>query len=57
MKNNKLMKLLLSFFMVLTITCTKTETILNTTSIHYDSQIEFLDDKLEASPFDDIKNQ
>lgn len=41
MKNNKLMKLFLSFLMVLTISCTNANLITEVTLDNYDSQVEF----------------
>jgi hypothetical protein len=50
MKNNKLMKLFLSFLMVLTITYTNTNLITKLDLHNYDSQVELLSDDGEDSP-------
>lgn len=57
MKSNKLMKLLLSLLMVLTIACTNAEIISTATFSHYDSQIQLLREDFEDSPLDELGNQ
>lgn len=52
MKNNKLMKLLLSLLITLTITYTSADTISQTTIIHHDSQIQLYGEEPEETPFD-----
>lgn len=50
MKNNKLMKLFLSFLIVLTITCTNAN-ILSGIHLNYNSQIELLSEDDEEDPY------
>lgn len=57
MKNNKLMKLFLSFLMVLTISCTNANLITWLTSDNYDSQVELFNEDGEKSPFIDYINE
>ncbi len=57
MKNNRLMKLFLSFLMVLTITCTNANLITGLTSDNYDSQVELFNEDGEKSPFIDYINE
>lgn len=58
MKNNKLMKLFLSFLVVLTITCTNANLITELTLDNYDSQVElFNEDDGEDSPFINYINE
>lgn len=52
MKNNRLMKLFLSFLMVLTITCTNANLITGLNLDNYDSQVELLAEDEEDSPLD-----
>lgn len=59
MKYNKLMKLFLSFLMVLTITCTNVNIFTEATLGNYDSQVELFaeDSKGENSPLDPFLKQ
>lgn len=58
MKKNKLMKLFLSFLVVLTITCTNANLITELTLDNYDSQVElFNEDDGEDSPFINYINE
>lgn len=51
MKNNKIVKFLLSLLITLTIISTNTEVTLANTPANYDSTIEFLGEEPEKSPF------
>lgn len=57
MKNNKLMKLLLSFLMVLTIGCTNLTVISTTPAINNESHIQLLEDEPEDSILGNWKKQ
>lgn len=57
MKNNKLMKLLLSFLMVLTIACTNLTVISTTPTINNESHIQLLEDEFEDSILDGCNKQ
>ncbi len=57
MKSNKLMKLLLSLLMVLTIACTNAEIISTATFSNYDSQIQLLGDEPKDSIFGEWDKQ
>lgn len=57
MKNNKLMKLFLSFLMVLTISCTNANLFTELALGNYDSQVELFneDEDGDSSPFFDVR--
>ena len=57
MKNNKLMKLFLSFLMVLTISCTNANLFTELALGNYDSQVELFNEDGEKSPFIDYINE
>ena len=57
MKNNKLMKLFLSFLMVLTLTCTNVNLITDLNLDNYDSQVELFAEDGEKSPYIPIPRQ
>ena len=57
MKNNKLMKLLLSLLVVFTIGSSTTDILSRITTISYDSQIELLSEAPQTSPFDELEKQ
>ena len=57
MKNNKLMKLLLSLFVVFTISSTNADTLSQIATISYDSQIELYGDEPQNSPLEEWPKQ
>lgn len=56
MKNNKLMKLFLSFLIVLTITSTNAN-IISGINFSYDSQVELLSEDGEESPVGEFRKR
>lgn len=57
MKNNKLMKLFLSFLMVLTITCTNANLITKLDLHNYDSHVELFAENGNNSPYPPLPKQ